>query len=99
MFCRYCGTTISDDDVFCKQCGKQLLETPMPTQETVKTKDMTAFPLFVPTSDALKVSDDPIRVFIHKHSKLGWAIIGVTLFIVICPIVGAIKTQGGNSIS
>jgi hypothetical protein len=45
------------------------------------------------------VSEDPTRVFTYKHSKLGWAIIGVTLVIVISLIVGVIKTQAGNSIS
>ena len=38
MFCRYCGTEVKDEDVFCSKCGKRLQETAQTIQQNVSQK-------------------------------------------------------------
>lgn len=40
-FCKYCGATLTEDSVFCNQCGRQLnpqsLDTPAPSNEKAQS--------------------------------------------------------------
>jgi hypothetical protein len=49
MFCRYCGSHIADDSVFCAKCGKRLGTHENPQVENVvrKLKLRTPYPYFI----------------------------------------------------
>ena len=32
MYCKYCGKPLDDDSVYCKSCGRRLVEVPKPSQ-------------------------------------------------------------------
>ena len=56
MFCRFCGSTLSDDSSFCHSCGKALTSAPPSTTGTVVA------PPVVPVRPALRKTKNPATV-------------------------------------
>lgn len=66
MFCRFCGSTLSDDSSFCQSCGKALTSTPLPS-----TTGAAVAPALTPVKPAPPKTKSPAAV--------GRFIIGVLL--------------------
>ncbi len=62
MFCKKCGTQISDDAAFCPSCGYNLKETPAPTQSHAG----------VPETLVVEVQKEDETVTINRYTKFGW---------------------------
>lgn len=86
MFCKYCGSEIADDALFCQKCGKKLVstdeqETSFYTQGTEKASEQSNEPLRLTNTKSLKESSSIFK----QIKKLPRSVI-ITA-IVLCVIV------------
>ena len=59
MFCKYCGTEIADDSIFCTRCGKKVLEdAPNVHKEKVDDSNSIRVQLIDGEKDAWKATDN-----------------------------------------
>lgn len=59
MFCKYCGTEIADDSIFCTRCGKKVLEnTPIVHNEIVDDSNSIRVQLIDGEKDAWQATDN-----------------------------------------
>ena len=64
MFCKKCGTQISDDAAFCPSCGYNLKETSAPTP--------TQSPAGITETIVVEVQKEDETVTINRYRKFGW---------------------------
>ena len=73
MFCRYCGTEISNDSVFCFKCGKAIENIPINSADSSNANSPQTFKLTVfreskgTTSLLATIAKMPIDVTIDKQ--------------------------------
>lgn len=94
MHCKYCGTQIPDDSVFCTFCGHQLVYS-LPDKEicdeannTMDTShnlfNFTPVPSSVPDSETDATLDSPKK----SHGKNGWVLAATAVLVALLVFVG-----------
>ena len=68
MFCHYCGTTLSDDAVFCKSCGKSLTS----SAPSTNASPASAAPALAPTPVAKRKPKTALWILLALLAVVVW---------------------------
>jgi hypothetical protein len=79
MFCRFCGSTLSDDSSFCHSCGQSLANAPAPTSAIAAAPAQAQIPpapAASPQAERVPLPQKKSKVFV-----IVWRLVGVVVLL------------------
>lgn len=92
MFCRKCGTQLSDDSTFCHKCGERIIEIDGSTANEYKSK--TESQIYDDYSSTIDVTTEGINIPSSSFRNKVFLAIGIIIAIVVCFVL---ITKGINN--